>query len=63
MRQPHIDRYLQQLVEQGYGNTIREVTDYLLDREIDDLLRAKVLTPLSKDGIRKQPEKELENEQ
>lgn len=55
MRQPHLERYLYQLVEQGYGSTIREVADYLVDREIDDLLRCKVLTPLSKAEMRNQP--------
>lgn len=55
MRQPHLERYLEQLVEQGYGQTIRKVADYLIDREIDDLLRAGVLTPLTKDDMHKHP--------
>lgn len=55
MRPAHLDRYLQQLVEMGYGPTIREVADYLVWRAIDDLLRAKILTPLTKEDFHKQP--------
>lgn len=55
MRAAHLDRYLQQLVEIGYGLTIREVGDYLICRAIDDLLRTKILMPLTKYDMHKQP--------
>lgn len=37
------DRYLSELVTQGYGETKLDVLNYLVDRELDDLLRAGVL--------------------
>ncbi len=42
------EEYMDQLVKLGYGNNRSMVMEYLLDRSLDDLLRAKVLTPLSK---------------
>ena len=54
MKQPHLDRYLRQLVEQGYGQNVSKVADYLIDREIDDLLRSGVLTPISKESLHTQ---------
>jgi hypothetical protein len=41
---PQVHEYLEQLVVLGgYGNTKTEVARYLIHREIDDLIRAKVL--------------------
>ncbi len=38
--------YIDQLIEiGGYGKNPSEVARYLISRELDDLLRAKVLTP------------------
>ena len=34
-------KYLDQLIEQGYGKDRDEVCMYLIDRELDDLLRAE----------------------
>lgn len=55
MRQPHLDKYLEQLVEQGYGQSTSKVVDYLIDREVDNLLRCGVLKPVSKADLHKQP--------
>lgn len=41
-------KYFKQLVHLGYADSVGEVWEYLADREIDDLLRAGVLTPLKK---------------
>jgi len=41
------ENYIDQLIDQGYGSNRNVVMEYLLDRAIDELLRCKVLTPLS----------------
>jgi hypothetical protein len=42
-------RYLDRLVEIGaYGNTPTAVAAYLIQREIDDLIRSGVLRPITK---------------
>jgi len=38
-------RYLDQLVILGYGKTPTEAARYLIDRGIDDLIRAKTIGP------------------
>lgn len=35
--------YIQQLIKQGYGTSSGQVCNYLVDRQLDDLLRAGVL--------------------
>ena len=37
------NEYLEQLIEKGYGKSKSEVARYLIQREIDDLLRSGVL--------------------
>jgi hypothetical protein len=37
--------YLDQLVDLGYGKTPTEAARYLIDRGIDDLIRAKTIGP------------------
>lgn len=37
--------YLDQLIELGYGENRGDVADYLVARELDELLRAGVLRP------------------
>jgi hypothetical protein len=41
-------RYLDQLRVLGYGKTPTEVARYLIDRGIDDLIRAKTIGPYFK---------------
>jgi hypothetical protein len=41
-------RYLDDLRDLGYANTPTEVARYLIDRGIDDLIRAKTIGPGSK---------------
>jgi hypothetical protein len=41
-------RYLDQLVNLGYGKTPTDAARYLIDRGIDDLIRAKTISPESK---------------
>jgi hypothetical protein len=41
-------RYLDQLVGLGYGKTPTDAARYLIDRGIDDLIRAKTIGPGSK---------------
>jgi hypothetical protein len=41
-------RYLDDLVDLGYANTPTEVARYLIDRGIDDLIRAKTIGPGSR---------------
>jgi len=38
-------RYLDQLVTLGYGKTPTDAARYLIDRSIDDLIRAKTIGP------------------
>ena len=38
-------RYLDQLVDLGYGKTPTEAAQYLIDRGIDDLIRSKTIGP------------------
>jgi hypothetical protein len=38
-------RYLDQLVTLGYGKTPTEAAQYLIERGIDDLIRAKTIGP------------------
>jgi hypothetical protein len=46
-------RYLDDLVDLGYAKTPTEVARYLIDRGIDDLLRAKTIGPGSTKRARK----------
>jgi hypothetical protein len=43
LRREHIN----QLIKQGYGSTPGQVINYLVDRELDDLLRERILTPVA----------------
>lgn len=47
------ESYVDQLIEQGYGSNRNVVIEYLLDRALDDLLRAGVLTKQSNDEVTK----------
>jgi hypothetical protein len=38
-------RYLDQMVEIGYGKTPTEAAQYLIDRGIDDLIRTRTIGP------------------
>jgi hypothetical protein len=38
-------RYLDQLVDLGYGKTPTDAARYLIDRGIDELLRTKIIGP------------------
>jgi len=38
-------RYLDQLKDLGYGKTATDTARYLIDRGIDDLIRAKIIGP------------------
>lgn len=44
-QQTILNDMLAQLVEIGYGRTRGEVRDYLVQRSLDDLLRAQVIVP------------------
>jgi hypothetical protein len=47
---PQFHAYLKDLVRMGHGPTASDAARYLLQREFDDLLRAKLLKPRGEDG-------------
>lgn len=49
-------QFLLQLVDVGYGESICEVEKYLVDRSLDDLMRAGVLQRIKRPEPKHEPE-------